>query len=133
MKTLFKYLSAAFLFCAALNANAQTGGFTIYYSTLSFPRDIVAACPLLQRGDTASTVIWAGASKTKANLGTVTLTTTTTSGVSVTVEGTLVGSTSSGTLYVTALTIGDPLGANCSFVNLNFSVGLKVYKHYGFF
>ena len=40
MKTLFKYLSAGFLFCAALNANAQT-----FVCNLAFPRDIIAACP----------------------------------------------------------------------------------------
>ncbi|MGZ5504925.1 MAG: hypothetical protein ACXWIU_03415 [Limisphaerales bacterium] len=32
-------------------------------------------------------------------------------------EGTVIANSTGGTVYVTALTIGDPLGANCSFVN----------------
>jgi len=137
MKTLFKYVSAAFLFCAALNANAQTPVPTYYECKLSFPSDIVAACPLLQKGDTATIIVSALAGKAKADLGNFAFTTTTTSGVPVTGEGTLIASTSGGTFHVTALTIGDPLGDHCSFVNLDLSLSAKVYiwrpHHGGYF
>jgi hypothetical protein len=137
MKTLFKYLSAAFLYCAALNANAQTPVLTYYECKLSFPQDMIAACPLLKKGDTATCFVSAYATKAKANLGTFAFTTITTSGVPVTGEGTLIASTSGGTFHVTALTIGDPLGDNCSFVNIDVSVNAKVYTwrphHGGFF
>src|SRR5437773_11007455 len=90
MKTLFKYLSAAYLFCAARNANAQTNGFTILEGKLSFSQDLPTACPLLQKGETASVRIYTfDAGKGKADLGTFAFTTTTTSGVPVTGEGTL--------------------------------------------
>ena len=136
MKTLFKYLSAAFLFCAALNANTQAAGLVNYQGKITFPKEIIAACPLLNKGDTApiygSTF---GLGKTKVNLGTLPFTTTTSSGVPVTGEGTLIANATGGTFYVTAMTIGDPLGDNCSFVNINLPVNLNV-DHYhpgGFF
>ena len=127
MKTLFKYLSAAFLFCAALNANTQAATPTYYECKLSFPQDIIVACPLLKKGDTAAFLVSAMAGKAKANLGNFAFTTTTTSGVPVTGEGTLIASSSGGTFHVTALTIGDPLGDSCSFVNIDLSLSAKVY------
>lgn len=135
MNTLFKYLSAAFLFCAALHTNAQN---TVNYECkLSFPREMITACPLLKNGDTATFIVSAMAGKTKANLGNFAFTAITTSLVSVTGEGTLIASASGGAFYVTALTIGNPLGDNCSFVNLNLSLSAKVYvwrpRHGGFF
>ncbi|MGZ4964530.1 MAG: hypothetical protein ACXWKG_05450 [Limisphaerales bacterium] len=33
MKTLFKYISAAFLFCSALNANTQAAGLVNYQAS----------------------------------------------------------------------------------------------------
>ena len=136
MKTLFKYISAAFLFCAALNANAKIYGLVNYQGKLSFPQDIIAACPLLKKGDTAT--IYAstfGLGKIYVNFGTRAFTTTTSSGVPVSGEGTFIANATGGTVYVTAMTIGDPLGANCSFVNINLAVNLNV-DHYhpgGFF
>jgi hypothetical protein len=127
MKTLIKHLASAFLFCAALNANAQTAVPTYYECKLAFPSDIIAACPLLKKGDTATIIVSAFPGKAKANLGSFTFSTAASSGVPVTGQGTLIASTSGGTFVVTALTIGDPLGATYSFVNLNISLSAKVY------
>jgi hypothetical protein len=129
VKTLFKYMAATFLFCAAISANAQTLGFTTFQGKLSFPREMVNACPLLQRSDSANVYLYANATKTTANLGVFGFITDTPSGVLVYGEGTLIANTSSGTFYVTALTIGDPLGANCSFVNLNMPVAVRAPNH----
>ena len=127
IKKLIKYLSAAFLFCAALNANAQTPVYTYYECKLSFPQNVIAACPLLKKGDTATVFVSAIAGKAKADLGNFAFTTTTTSGVPVTGEGTLIASSSGGTFHVTAMTIGNPLGDHCSFVNIDVSFSAKVY------
>jgi hypothetical protein len=124
MKTLLNYISAVFLFCAGFAANTQAA---YYECKLSFPQEIIVACPLLDSGDTANFLLSAIAGKTKANLGTFTFTTITTSGAPVMGEGTLIASSSGGTFHVTALVIGDPLGDHCSFVNIDLSVNAKVY------
>jgi len=130
MKKLFTYLSPVFLFCAALNANAQIPTFTAYECKISFSRDLPTDCPLLQKGDTATFGLTAFAFKAKTDLGNFTFTTTTTSGVPVTGEGTLIASSSGGTFHVTALTIGDPLGDNCSYVDIDLALNAKIFVWY---
>jgi len=128
MKTLFKYLAAAFLFCVALNANAQFFGQT-FHGSLSFNGKLAHECPAITQGDSADVAVTIffgdGIFRQKMVLGDFAFNTTTTSGVPVSGVGTFIGNLRGGSLEIHELTIGDPPAGGCDLSGLNIKISMK--------